>query len=289
MKKLLAVLLALTLLLALAACGEETSVPAQADAPDAADPAPAPEAAPAEKPGEGAPAALLESVEVPMLEEPLLPAAARVPGDWYALHQGAILLLHIAEDGAYTLSFPGSDLEVSRGTWTVESNQLFLDGGETEPLLVLDESLLWESAGMVFTREMPQTYVPAGEFYDLQPGDLDGLWKCRFLGVGGLTVTAEAMSDDTVLYIEGENVALAGSFFGNVPLVFAFEDGAMVASLGEGDAAVTLTLRLQQDGVLRLTLETNGEAVGADAPGGPQTGVFYLSPEAPANAELPEG
>ena len=278
MKKLLAVLLVLTLLLALAACGEETPAPAREDAPDAADPAPAPEAAPAEKPGEGAPAALLEPVEVPMLEEPLLPAEARVPGDWYAQHQGAILLLHISEDGAYTLSFPGADLEESRGTWTVESNQLFLDGGETEPLLVLDESLLWESAGMVFTREMPQTYVPAGEFYDLQPGDLDGLWKCRFLGVGGLTVTAESMSDDTVLYIEGENVALGG-VFGDIPLAFAFEDGAMVARLDEGETKAVLTLRLQMDGVLRLSLETDGEAAGPVD--------FYLLPQTPANAELP--
>ena len=279
MKKLLAVLLVLTLLLALAACGEETPAPAREDAPDAADPAPAPEAAPAEKPGEGAPAALLELVEVPRLEEPLLPAAARVPGDWYALHQGAILLLHIAEDGAYTLSFPGAALEESRGTWTVESNQLFLDGREDEPLLVLDESLLWESARMSFTREMPQTYVPAGEFYDLQPGDLDGLWKCRFLGVGGLTVTAESMSDDTVLYIEGENVALAGSFFGNVPLAFAYEKDTATASLGEGDAAVTLSLRLQQDGFLRLSLETGDPA---------DSVIFYLRPQTPANAELPE-
>ena len=287
MKKLLAVLLALALLLALAACGEETPAPAEpaetaAPAPDAvpADPAPAPEAAPEEKPGEGAPAALLEPVEVPRLEEPLLPAEARVPGDWYALHQGAILLLHIDEDGAYTLSFPGADLEESRGTWTVESNQLFLDGREDEPLLVLDESLLWESAGMVFTREMPETYVPSGEFCDLQPGDLDGLWKCRFLGLGGLTVSAETMSDDTLLYIEGENVALAGSFFGNVPLAFAYEKDAATASLGEGDAAVTLSLRLQQDGFLRLTLETGDPA---------DSVIFYLSPQTPANAELPEG
>ena len=219
-------------------------------------------------------------MKVPRLEEPLLPAAARVPGDWYALHQGAILLLHIDEDGAYTLSFPGADLEESRGTWTVESNQLFLDGREDEPLLVLDESLLWESAGMVFTREMPETYVPSGEFCDLQPGDLDGLWKCRFLGLGGLTVSAETMSDDTLLYIEGENVALAGSFFGNVPLAFAYEKDAATASLGEGDAAVTLSLRLQQDGFLRLTLETGDPA---------DSVIFYLSPQTPANAELPEG
>ena len=277
MKKLLAVMLSLALLLALTACGQETPAPAEpaetaAPAPDAvpADPAPAPEAAPTEKPGEGAPAALLEPVEVPTLEEPLLPAAARVPGDWYALHRGAILCLSISEDGAYTLSVPGAELEQARGTWMVESNQLFLDGRETEPLLVLDESLLWEPAGMVFTREMPQAYLPAGEFYDLQPGDLDGLWKCRFLGVGGLTVTAETMSDDTLLYIEGENVALVGSFFGNVPLVFAFEDGAMVARLEEGEVTAVLTIRLQTDGILCLSLETKGEA------SGPVT--FYLLP-----------
>ena len=280
MKKLLVMLLALALLLALAACGEETPAPAQADEPGAADSAPAPETAPEEKPGEGAPAALLEPVEVPMLEEPLLSAEARVPGDWYALHQGAILCLSLSEDGAYTLSFPGAALEESRGTWTVESNQLFLDGREDEPLLVLDDSLLWESARMRFTREIPETYVPSEEFYDLQPGDLDGLWRCRFLEVGGLTVSAETMSDDTLLYIEGENVALAGSFFGNVPLVFAYEKDAATAFLGEGDAAVTLTLRLQQDGFLRLTLETGDPA---------DSVVFYLTPETPANAELPEG
>ena len=97
--------------------------------------------------------------------------------------------------------------------------------------------------------------------------------------MGGLTVYAEALSDDTVMYIEGGNVALGGSFFGNVPLVFAYEEGAMTTTLGEGDTAVSLTLRLQQDGVLRLTVET-GKAVPV---------IFYLSPQTPANAELPEG
>ena len=278
MKKLFVVLLALALLLALAACGEEPLAPetGPTEPVEAVEPT---EPAPEEALGGDAPAALLEPVEYPKLEEPLLPAASRVPGDWYALHQGAILCLSLSEDGAYTLSFPGTDLEESRGTWTVESNQLFLDSEGTEPLLVLDESLLWESAGKVFTREKPETYVPAELFYDLQPGDLDGLWICRFLGVGGLTVYAEAMSDDTVLYIEGENVALGGSFFGNVPLTFAYENGAATAALSEGDTLAALTLRLQQDGVLRLTVETGGPA---------DSVVFYLSPEAPANAELPE-
>ena len=42
---------------------------------------------------------------------------------------------------------------------------------------------------------------------------------------------------------------------------------------------MTLSLRLQQDGFLRLTVETGDPA---------DSVVFYLSPEAPANAELPE-
>ena len=217
-------------------------------------------------------------IDIPTLEEPLLPAEARVPGDWYALHQGAVLLLSVKEDGSYSLCFPGAELEPVEGTWTVKDNQLFL-GEAGEGLLVLDGSLLWASAGMVFTREAPESYVPAEEFYDLEPGGVDGLWKCRYVGVGGLTVYAEALSDDTVMYIEGGNVALGGSFFGNVPLVFAYEEGAMTTTLGEGDTAVSLTLRLQQDGVLRLTVET-GKAVPV---------IFYLSPQTPANAELPEG
>ncbi len=285
MKKLLVMLLALALLLALAACGQENPAPAETDEASGQEAAPesAADAAPPETtktPGEGAPAALLEPVEYPTLEEPLLPAEARVPGDWYALHQGAVLQLSLNEDRTYALSFLGADLEETRGTWTVRDNQLYLDEGETEPFLVLDESLLWESARMRFTREIPETYVPSEDFYDLQPGDLDGLWRCRYVTSGGLTVYAEALSDDTVLLIEGENVGLGGSFFGNVPLVFAYENGAMTAVLGEGEVAVSMSLRLQQDGLLRLTLEPDGDA---------ETVVFYLTPETPANAELPEG
>lgn len=217
-------------------------------------------------------------IDTPTLEEPLLPAEARVPGDWYGLHHGLLFCLSFQEDGSFTLAVSGSPLEPIRGTWLVEGNCLYLNGTDTEPLLVLDDSLLWEAVGLRFTREMPETFRPTEEFYELTPGDPDGLWRCRYVGAGGVVMEAEALGEDTLLYIEGENVALGGAF-GDIPLVFAFEDGAMVARLDEGETKAVLTLRLQMDGVLRLSLETDGEAAGPVD--------FYLLPQTPANAELP--
>ena len=216
--------------------------------------------------------------ELPPLEESLPPAELRVLGDWYAESRSLLLQLTIREDGGFCFTVPGSGTESAEGTWTVEGNCLYLGSTETEPLLVLDDALLWSSAGLRFTREIPETYTPSEEFFAVSPGDLDGLWKCRFIGVSGLLLEAEALGEDTLLYIEGENVALGG-VFGDIPLVFAFEDGAMVARLDEGETKAVLTLRLQMDGVLRLSLETDGEAAGPVD--------FYLLPQTPANAELP--
>ena len=52
----------------------------------------------------------------------------------------------------------------------------------------------------------------------------------------------------------------------------------MLAAVGE-DTPVTLAIQLQQDGFLRLTLRTADD----------ETVIFYLSPQTPADAELPEG
>ena len=304
MKKLLAILLALSLLCC-AGCGQEGAPAAPEAAPAAeasAEPAPAPEtkaepAAPAAEPEAEAepaaepapepvsmpdtvpaPEALIAPTEFPLLEEPPLPAALRVPGDWYALHQGVLLQLSVKEDGSFVLGIPGAVETQTAGTWRVEDNSLWLGDEETEPLLVLDDSLLWASAGLSFTREQPQTYVPAEEFYDLQPGDADGYWVCRYAELGGVRMPAEAMGGGTALVIEGENVALGGDFFGDLPLVFSYEDGGMLAAVGEA-APVTLAIQLQQDGFLRLTLRTADD----------ETVIFYLSPQTPADAELPEG
>ena len=293
MKKLLAILLALSLLCC-AGCGQERAPAAPEAAPaaePAAEPAPAPEteaepAAPAAEPEAEAepaaepaaepeaepmpddvpaPEALTEPAEFPLLEEPPLPAAQRVPGDWYALYGGMPLQLSVREDGSFVLAVPGSDAEPKEGTWRVEDNSLWL-GEDDEPLLVLDDSLLLVSAGISFTREPVTVYVPSEEFRDVESGDLDGYWVCRYVEIGGVYMLADAIRCDTLLYIEGENVALGGDFFGDLPLVFGFEDGGMIAAVG-ANTSVVLTIRLQQDGFLRLTFRDDSGDI-----------VFFCSP-----------
>ena len=238
----------------------------EVEAEPAAEPAPEPVSMPDTLP---APEALTEPAEFPLLEEPPLPAALRVPGDWYALYGGMSLQLSVREDGSFVLGVPGAPEAQTEDTWRVEDNSLWLGDEETEPLLVLDDSLLWASAGLSFTREQPQTYVPAEEFYDLQPGDADGYWLCRYAELGGVRMPAEAMGGGTVLVIEGENVALGGDFFGDLPLVFSYEDGGMLAAVGEA-APVTLAIQLQQDGFLRLTFRDDSGDI-----------VFFCSPASP--------
>ncbi len=61
---------------------------------------------------------------------------------------------------------------------------------------------------------------------------------------------AEAAEEDAFVYIEGTNVALGGSRFGNVIRVFTAADGALTFTEGE----TGITLQLQEDGFLRLTV-----------------------------------
>ncbi len=263
MKKLLAILLALGLLCC-AGCGQTEPPAAPAEA--APEPAPAAEAADEPMP-DTAPASedLTEPAEIPLLEEPPLPAALRVPGDWYAMYQAVPLQLSVNEDGSFVLAVPGSAAEPQKGTWRVEDNFLWL-GEDSEPLLVLDDSLFLASVGISFTREQATVYAPSEEFWDVESGDLDGYWVCRYVNSGGVLVPADVRGDDTVLYIEGENVALGGDFFGDLPLAFGFEDGGMIAAVG-ADTSVSLTIRLQQDGFLRLTLRDDyGDTVFFCAP-----------------------
>ena len=81
---------------------------------------------------------------------------------------------------------------------------------------------------------------------------------------------AQALHEDTFVYIEGTNVALGGERFGDVIRVFSAADGAL--TLTEGEA--TISLQLQQDGFLRLTVA------------GPEPATLYLMP-APIPGQAP--
>ncbi len=207
-----------------------------------------------------------EPVYEPMPEEQR-PPEERLPGDWYAAYQGLVLTLSLAEDGSYAFRVPGC--EDLTGTWALVDGLVVPDGKNGEALLPVGNILRQPSSGLLFTRDMPEIYIP-GEIDDsIQPGDPDGYWKSRFVAVGDGTVLSSALGETTDIYIEGTRAALGGPLFGDVIVDMAWKDGTLTC---EKDG-VGVTLALQRDGFLRLTA------------GGKDTVTLYLLPATPGWAE----
>ena len=252
MKKLLSILLALTLMLCAFALGEEVKIP-EID---------------------------MESYEY--YEMPV-PVEQAVLGEWYASFQGLIVKLTL-DEGAYTLEFPGTG-KGSNGAWEIKDGMLYLEGTDA-PLLPLDTALIWSAVSLTFLREQPVTYTPAEVYAGAQAELFNGFWRAHFTQVGGARDTSKrpavrsvqaggsvilssAIGDDTALYIENGKAALAGQLFGRQIAEFSLKDGAPTAKV---DSA-KVTLQLQQVGILRLTYEKGGEAK-----------VIYLMPQAEPGA-----
>ena len=190
-----------------------------------------------------APAALAEA------EQPN-PAA----GIWYAMLNGVPFTLTLNEDGSYVAAFPAAFGEPVSGAWALDDGYIRLDDGSL--LDLVDETLLvWAKAGFVFTREPLETYAPA-DLMDAAALELyAGYWECVFVDLGDAVVPAGAVNESTDLYIDGESVALGGPRFGDIFWTFDFEGGALSADVN----GQTVALALQQDDLLRLTLEDEGE------------------------------
>ena len=238
MKKTLMILLALALMLSAFALGEGEMLPPFD--PDA-----------------------YKYIEMPV------PLEQSVLGDWYADFQGLAIKLTLTEKGEYTLSVPGA--ESVGDIWELKDGMLYLEGNE-EPLLPLDEALIWITVNLVFRREAPAVYKPAEAYKAASVEAYNGYWNAHFTQVGGARDTSKrpavrsvqtggsvilssAIGDDTALYIENGKAALAGQLFGRQIVEFVFENGALTAKVEGGK----VTLQLQEDGLLRLTYE-GGEA-----------------------------
>lgn len=229
MKKLLVILLAMAMLV-FAGCGSENASGA-----------------------EGTDSSEEPVYETVPFEE--LPLMQRLPGDWYADYEGLLITLSFTEDGAWTLRFPGR--ETQSGSWALADGRLTLEGITDGTLLPLGSALRWESAGLFFQREMPEVYQPAGIRTDIQPGDLDGYWKSRFVAVGDGTMRSSALGETTDIYIQGTRAALGGPLFGDVIVDTELKEGALTFE-AEG---VSVQLALQQDGFLRLTMSSGEDPV----------------------------
>lgn len=255
MKKMLAILLAFTLIFALAACQRaETPV-----APETAANTVAPAAAPAEPAAEPAePAAELPEPTEPVTEptEPGIvmvemsePAPAPEPETWYGQTRGMNLVLTLNPDGSYVLSLGE---ETSNGAWT-EDDGIVLDGNDAAPLYRVNGGLMWSAMGLTLSGEAPafDIYEPADVVAESATAELfNGYWKSAYIDADGTILSAYELNDKTDLYIEAPKAALGGPLFGDVGLEMTFAEGALIWT--EGD--VSIRLELQEDGLLRMTL-----------------------------------
>ena len=178
-----------------------------------------------------------------------LPLIQRLPGEWYAGHDGLVLSLDLSEDGTYKLRVPGKE-DVS-GTWALTDGLVVLDGKEADAIIPLNGFLRWDNADLLFSREKPVTYEPAEINTKAQTGDFDGYWKSHFVSVGDGTMLSSAFGENTDIYVEGTRVALGGKLFGDTIVDMELSDGTLKYLQG----GVTVTLAMQQDGWLRMTMD----------------------------------
>ena len=200
------------------------------------------------------PALTLADKEEPAETVDIVETAADDPllGDWYTEYNGLILTLTLREDGVYAVSLI-TGRALTEGSWTYEGGVLTLD--EEDELLLLGDVLKWESVNQLFFREIPLIYAPAELLSDAPLEAINGVWKSVYVEAEGMLVSAEALRDDTMLYLENGRTALAGDLFGNVILELDYADGALTY---EADG-FTLALGLQEDGYLRLAGAVDGE------------------------------
>ena len=184
--------------------------------------------------------------------------AAELAGDWFGELGGMVLKLSLNEDGSYAASFAARPDGAVNGTWTLEDGFVFLDGEAAPEICVWGpDSLEWTSFAVFLRREAPAVYTPAEPLADAAKELCAGCWRALYAGVDGAVLPAENIGCDTVLYVEGTDVALAGDFLGDTVLTASFADGALTWE-GEGTA---LELRLQKDGFLRMTYTADGQSI----------------------------
>ena len=274
MKKLLAILLAFVLLLALAACG-------------------AAETPAAETPADGTPVAETPAAETDAPGEPSAPetpdAEAGVPDDpsdeftdpdvtglWYCSFGAVNLCLELEAGGAYTVTLPHDPEGTVTGTWEERDGFLYLDGDETAPLSAYGDLLSWPAAGVFLSREEPAPlYVPAATLEKLPEGLLDGYWVAAFLELDGEVFSVDDLDEYMDLYVEGGRAALGGPVFGDQIVELELREDGLSFS-GEG---FRVDMSLQADGFLRLSMEAEGEGAL----------VYYLYSAGPADEAEIEG
>ncbi|MBR6406013.1 MAG: hypothetical protein IKS18_07485 [Lachnospiraceae bacterium] len=188
-------------------------------------------------------------------EPDLLPEAAFY-GGWYARVKNMAFLLTLSEDGSYAAGFPALPGDPETGTWKYADGMIYLNESEDFPILVLGEDLLQaDHLDALFSREVIEDYTPGELITETELQEFSGYWISTFVVQGDAILPAENLQDDTDIYIEGTNVALGGSLFGDVIREFVYEENALVFTQSdEAGNSMTVKLELLDDGFMRMSV-----------------------------------
>ena len=195
------------------------------------------------------------------------PAAAAC-GSWYGLYRELPYTMEIQEDGSYVLTMSWDPENPHTGTWSWDSGIVRLEDFENSWLeLQSEDALYWPDMETVLVREELAVYVPADTVAADSPEAFAGYWRNTYMVIDGVMVTADFLEDDTDVFIDGGKIVLGGPF-GDIVRDFTFADGAITLTEQMEDAVLDITLQLQEDGGLRMTLDAEED-----------TAVLYLFPD----------
>lgn len=184
-------------------------------------------------------------------EEEPAPAPA---GDWYAAWKGVTLQLTLQNDGAYTLRVQGTEKALS-GAWE-EADGFVTLTGDYPAVLSFDETVLRQAdLDLFFDREPLGGYTPADLRTDVGLSAFEGCWYTRYVLVENAVLPAEWAGQDVRMLIEEDTAAIVGTGFDREVIPFDFENGVLTAHTEGRD----ITLQMQQDFALRMTVAENGK------------------------------
>lgn len=245
MKKLLAILLAMAMLLcavALAETAETVEAVEEAAEPDPAE----------------------AFVGVWYLNEMQMEGMSISPASF-----GVDMTIELNADGtAVGNSVQGEETETKDGTWTLEGDTVTVTIDD-EPMVftVQEGNLVADSDGMVMIfgteKVEAEIFEPAAARTDAAEEEFAGAWTAFKINMDGSYMDAALLGEEITATIEGTTVTLNGFLFDGDAFETQYADGALAFSVEDPETALIAGIKAQllEDGTMALTITASEDLV----------------------------
>ena len=211
----------------------------------------------------------------------LIPAMADdidVTGEWYTTMMGVPMTLVLNADGTGSMTVPGQEGEAA-ATWTLEGDQITITSNDSPASgTATSDSITLAADGMemIFTREPVEAITVADVKADAAAEEFYGDWTFTYMEAEGLIVDVSAfglafpnvrLAEGTVEFVAASEEDFYAAIFNMLGLASTYEDGVLKLASTAENATSNGTIEMLQDGMLKVTLEMDGEAM-----------VLYYSP-----------